>query len=310
MHSQRRQPAEKHRPKEEAATRSRLACTQVQGRTLKNLIISNSVRDARHYPRMDADGLCVFVLRLTTRAGLRWLGNSPPMLRKYAALRRARSLLLWFGAYDADGRWQNELVDAPTRYRGRARARNSVARPAVASLPPDPEDTTATAATGTTSGASARQCRCPRAGPDDSSATGCCEPRAGARERRPSFPCLQRAGAPRAYRTYSNVFCPLIACAWAHMHTAELRDEIHAVRAQVGLAIWNAAVVFLQGHRVLRHPLVVWKTSTSISTHSQERLVGLHIDLVVSSPPIQMLLARCHAVMKCTAISHRAVVKS
>ena len=94
------------------------------------------------------------------------------------------------------------------------------------------------------------------------------------------------------------------------MHTAELRDEIHAVRAQVGLAVWNAAVVFLQGHRALRHPLVVWKTSTSISTHGQERLVGLHIDLVVSSPPIQMLLARCHAVMKCTAISHRAVVKS
>ena len=196
LHSQRRQPAEKHRPKEEAATRSRLACTQVQGRTLKNLIISNSVRDARHYPRMDADGLCVFVLRLTTRAGLRWLGNSPPMLRKYAALRRARNLLLWFGAYDADGRWQNELVDAPTRYRGRARARNSVARPAVASLPPDPEDTTATAAaaaTGTTSGASARQCRCPRAGPDDGSgATGVSEPRAGAPDRHRRFSGVRR----------------------------------------------------------------------------------------------------------------------
>lgn len=281
---------------------------QVQGRTLTNLIISNSVRDARHYPRMDADGLYVFVSRVTTRAGLRWLVNSPPMLRKYAALRRARNLLLWFGAYDADGRWQNELVDAPTRYRGRARARNSVARPAVASLPPEREDPTTTAApaaTGTTSGASARR------PPPSNSAAARARARTMSRERpasanpaparptatgaSPASDAGPDAGPNRKYRTYSNVFCPLIACAWGQ-HTAELHDDIRTVRSQIGVAIWDAAVAFLQQQRVHRNPQVVWRTAKYMGRKAQESLIGLREDRVFSSRRIQMLLARCHEV--------------
>jgi hypothetical protein len=281
---------------------------QVQGRTLKNLIISNSVRDARHYPRMDADGLYVFVSRVTTRAGLRWLVNSPPMLRKYAALRRARSLSLWFAAYDADGCWQNHLVDAPTGFRGRGRARNSGARPAVASLPPEREDPTTTAApaaTGTTSGASARR------PPPSNSAAARARARTMSRERpasanpaparptatgaSPASDAGPDAGPNRKYRTYSNVFCPLIACAWGQ-HTAELHDDIRTVRSQIGVAIWDAAVAFLQQQRVHRNPQVVWRTAKYMGRKAQESLIGLREDRVFSSRRIQMLLARCHEV--------------
>jgi hypothetical protein len=288
-----------------AQTGHALAYMQVQGRTLKNLIISNSVRDARHYPRMDADGLYVFVSRVTTREGLRWLVDSPLTLRKYAALRRARSLSLWFAAYDADGRWQNELVDAPTRCRGRGRARNSAARPAVASPPPERGDTTITpapAATGTISGASARRppssntaaahARGPtisRERPADSTA------RPSAAGASPASDAGPDAEARRQYRSYSNVFCPLIACAWGR-HTADLRVEIHAVSAQVGVDIWDAAVAFLQQHRVHRHPHVLWTSSNYIHRKAQERLIGLRHNRVFSSQPIQMLLARCHDV--------------
>ena len=281
---------------------------QVQGRTLKNLIISNSVRDARHYPRMDADGLYVFVSRVTTRAGLRWLVNSPPMLRKYAALRRARSLSLWFAAYDADGYWQNHLVDAPTGFRGRGRARNSGARPAVASLPPEREDPTTTAApaaTGTTSGASARR------PPPFNSAAARAPARTMSRERpasanpaparptatgaSPASDAGPDAGPNRKYRTYSNVFCPLIACAWGQ-HTAELHDDIRTVRSQIGVAIWDAAVAFLQQQRVHRNPQAVWRTAKYMGRKAQESLIGLREDRVFSSRRIQMLLARCHEV--------------
>jgi hypothetical protein len=67
-------------------------------------------------------------------------------------------------------------------------------------------------------------------------------------------------------------------------------DDIRAVRSQIGFAIWDAAVAFLQQHRVHRNPQVVWRTPKYIGRKAQESLIGLREDRVFSSHRIQMLL--------------------
>ncbi len=76
------------------------------------------------------------------------------------------------------------------------------------------------------------------------------------------------------------------------------RCQTQAVRVQVDVAIWDAAVAFLQQRSVHRHPHVVWNTSNYIDRKAKESLIGLRHNRVFSSQPIQMLLVRCHDLVK------------